>query len=150
MSNKMADVGAEQGKLKELLSLVAAGEALLSVGCIQALKCHTNKCPAGITTQNPWLSRGLDPELKSARVANYIVTLRKEILALSRAVGAAHPAQVSAHDIEILNDRFGSQTLSEVLGGRGRGTPTDGDRPVSGGSTVRLATFPATLRRAPR
>lgn len=100
-------------------------EALLSIGCIQALKCHTNRCPAGITTQSPWLSRGLDPHLKSERVAHYIVTLRKELLALARAAGVAHPAMVPAHHIEIINDRFGTETLADVLGGRGRGLAAD-------------------------
>jgi hypothetical protein len=94
-------------------------EALLSIGCIQALRCHTNKCPAGITTQSAWLSRGLDPELKSVRLANYIVSLRKEVLALCRACGVPHPSQISANDIEMIDDRFGAQTLADVLGGRG-------------------------------
>jgi len=98
-----------------------AREGLLSIGCIQALKCHTNKCPTGITTQSPWLTRGLDPELKSVRLANYIVSLRKELLALARACGVEHPAQVAADRIEILNDRFGAQTVAQLLGGRGRG-----------------------------
>ncbi len=99
-------------------------EALLSIGCIQALKCHTNHCPTGITTQSKWLSHGLDPELKSVRVANYIATLRKEILALCHACGFEHPAQVTADQIEMLDDRFGSHTLAEILGGRGRGVGT--------------------------
>ena len=124
-------------------------EALLSVGCIQALKCHTNKCPTGITTQSEWLSRGLDPELKAVRLANYIVTLRKEILAVCRAAGATHPAHVSARDIEILNDRFGSQTLADVLGGRGRGTPAEEDPRQRVGSTVRVTAFPVAFRRDP-
>jgi glutamate synthase domain-containing protein 2 len=96
-------------------------EALLSIGCIQALSCHTNRCPTGITTQSPWLSRGLDPELKAVRLANYIVTLRKELLALSHACGATHPSLVSASEIEMIDDRFGSQTLAALLGGRGHG-----------------------------
>lgn len=28
---------------------------MLAVGCIQALRCDTNKCPAGVATQNPKL-----------------------------------------------------------------------------------------------
>jgi glutamate synthase domain-containing protein 2 len=58
-----------------------AREALLAIGCIQAQQCHTGHCPTGVTTQNPWLVAGLDLTLKSARLANYLVTLRKEILA---------------------------------------------------------------------
>jgi glutamate synthase domain-containing protein 2 len=98
-------------------------EALLSIGCIQALKCHTNHCPTGITTQNAWLSRGLDPTLKSVRLANYVVTLRKELIALTRACGATHPALVLPDQLEMLDDRFGAKTVAEVFGGRGSGRP---------------------------
>jgi len=41
---------------------------LFSLGCIQALQCNTNKCPTGITTQNPDLVRGLVVEEKWKRV----------------------------------------------------------------------------------
>lgn len=103
-------------------------EALLAIGCIQAQRCHTNHCPTGITTQNRWLVRGLDPSLKSARLANYIVTLRKELLALSRACGVPHPALITADQLELLDDRFGSRTIAEAFGyPRGVGMPSDGD-----------------------
>ena len=103
-------------------------EALLAIGCIQALRCHTNRCPTGVTTQSRWLSHGLDPELKSVRLANYVVSLRKELLALSRACGVNHPALVTANQLEILDDRFGSRTVADLLGGRGRGVSFDDDR----------------------
>jgi len=86
-------------------------EALMSIGCIQAQRCHTGMCPSGVATQNKWLMHGLDPELKSARMSNYIVTLRKELLQLSRACGVCHPALVSPEYLEILDDRFGSKTV---------------------------------------
>ena len=35
-----------------------AREAMLSIGCIQAQKCHTDRCPAGVTTQDPRLQAG--------------------------------------------------------------------------------------------
>ncbi|GAA5480838.1 FMN-binding glutamate synthase family protein [Haloferula sargassicola] len=44
---------------------------MFSVGCIQAQRCDTNSCPTGVTTQNPKLVRGLVPEQKAPRVANY-------------------------------------------------------------------------------
>lgn len=103
-------------------------EALLSIGCIQALRCHTNRCPTGVTTQNPWLSRGLDPALKAVRLANYVATLRKELLALSRACGVGHPSRVTAHQIEILDDRLGARTVAQLFGGRGRGVSFEEDR----------------------
>jgi glutamate synthase domain-containing protein 2 len=40
----------------------AARSFLFSLGCIQALKCNTNTCPTGITTQDPDLSWGLVSE----------------------------------------------------------------------------------------
>lgn len=43
---------------------------LLALGCIQALRCHTGTCPAGICTQNPALYRGVVPKEKAVRVAN--------------------------------------------------------------------------------
>ncbi len=107
-----------------------AREALLSIGCIQALRCHTNHCPTGIATQSAWLARGLDPGLKSVRLANYVVTLRKELLALSRACGVPHPSLVTPHQIEILDGRFGSRTVADLLGGRGLGLGFESD-PVS-------------------
>ena len=66
-------------------------EAMLSIGCIQAQRCHTGRCPTGVTTNSAWLQRGLDPALKSVRAANYLVQLRKELLQLSRACGVLSP-----------------------------------------------------------
>lgn len=102
-------------------------EALLAIGCIQALRCHTNHCPTGIATQNAWLSHGLDPALKSVRVATYLITLRKELVALSRACGVEHPALISAEQIEILDGRFGARTAAAIFGGRGRGLAAEAE-----------------------
>ena len=35
-----------------------ARESMMAIGCIQALKCHTDHCPAGVATQNRWLTSG--------------------------------------------------------------------------------------------
>ena len=93
-----------------------AREAMISIGCIQAQKCHTGHCPTGIATQNRWLMRGLDPTLKSARAANYIVALRKELLRLSHACGVTHPALITTDHFEILDDRFGAVSATEIFG----------------------------------
>jgi glutamate synthase domain-containing protein 2 len=91
-------------------------EPLLAIGCIQAQRCHTNHCPTGIATQNRWLVRGLDPQLKSVRLANYIMELRHELLAIARTCGVEHPALISPTQLELLDDRFGSRTVAAVFG----------------------------------
>ena len=94
-----------------------AREAMMSVGCIQAQICHTNKCPAGVATQNKWLMSGLDPELKSARFANYIKTLRKEIVELTHACNYEHPSQMTMHDIEVgMGEAKSTQSLESSFG----------------------------------
>ena len=44
---------------------------MFSLGCIQALRCHQNTCPTGVTTHNKRLQRALVVEEKYLRVANY-------------------------------------------------------------------------------
>ncbi|MDH5643133.1 MAG: glutamate synthase-related protein, partial [Gemmatimonadota bacterium] len=98
-----------------------AREPLLAIGCIQSQKCHTGHCPTGITTHNRWLVRGLDPTLKSVRLAHYMITLRKEIVRLSHAMGVSHPSLATTESIEILNGDMQSRSLAEISG-YGNGT----------------------------
>ncbi|MBM74581.1 MAG: FMN-binding glutamate synthase family protein [Proteobacteria bacterium] len=93
-----------------------AREAMLAVGCIQAQHCHTGSCPAGVATQNKWLQRGLNVENKSVRMARYIQSFRKELLALSHAAGYEHPGQFGGYDIEFSSGINKFSTLSEILG----------------------------------
>ena len=93
-----------------------AREAMLSIGCIQAQRCHTGKCPTGVATQDKWLMRGLDPTLKSARLANYLATLRKELTHLSHACGVTHPSLVPLDALAIVDGADGARSAREVFG----------------------------------
>ena len=44
---------------------------MFSLGCIQALRCNTNECPAGVATQDKMLIKGLDVTDKSERVYHF-------------------------------------------------------------------------------
>ncbi len=91
-----------------------AREAMLSIGCIQAQRCHSGHCPAGVATHNRWLMRGLDPNLKSVRLGNYVVTLRQELLKLSHTCGVEHPSLITPDHFEILDGNLtgiSSETL---------------------------------------
>jgi glutamate synthase domain-containing protein 2 len=106
-----------------------AREAMLSIGCIQAQICQTGKCPTGVATHNKWLMRGLDPTDKSARLANYITILRKEILQLCFACGVRHPAMITTDSFEILNEGFQSHSVKECFRLQGISTvPGEDDR----------------------
>jgi glutamate synthase domain-containing protein 2 len=67
---------------------------LLALGCIQALQCNKNTCPVGLTTHDPKLTRGLDIEMKSERVANYVRALEKEHGELLAALGCRSHRQL--------------------------------------------------------
>jgi glutamate synthase domain-containing protein 2 len=91
-------------------------EAMLSIGCIQAQRCHTGHCPAGVATQNQWLMRGVDPNHKSARLANYIKVLRKEIHRVCHASGISHPCLMDSHQVEISDEHLGLRSLEAIYG----------------------------------
>ena len=90
--------------------------AMFSIGCIQAQKCHTDRCPTGVATQQPRLTRGLVPDLKSVRCANYLAGLRFELERLARTCGVIHPSLVPAAQIEILGGDWRSMPLPGVFG----------------------------------
>lgn len=104
-------------------------EAMLAIGCIQAQRCHTDSCPTGVATQSPWLTRGLDPTPKSVRCANYIKTLRRDLLRVAEACALEHPTLIQPKDLEILDGSVGGSSLAELYGYRpGWGLPSDADR----------------------
>lgn len=106
-----------------------AREAMLALGCVQALKCHTDTCPTGVATQNAWLARGVVPDVKAVRVANYIKTLRRDLVRVAEACGVEHPGLISTESIDILGGRTGSTPLHEVYGYEpGMGLPSAADR----------------------
>ncbi|MDT0558815.1 FMN-binding glutamate synthase family protein [Ichthyenterobacterium sp. W332] len=78
-----------------------AREAMMSIGCIQAQICHTNRCPAGIATQSKWLQNGINIPLKSERLAQYFKTFKKELIEITHAAGYEHPCQFNMSDVEM-------------------------------------------------
>ncbi len=78
-----------------------AREAMMSIGCIQAQVCHTNRCPTGIATQSKWLQNGINAPLKSERLAQYFNTFKKELIEITHAAGYEHPCQFGMNDIEM-------------------------------------------------
>ena len=91
-------------------------EAMLSIGCIQAQRCHTDHCPTGVATQSPWRNRGLVPESKGERCGRYLITLRHEMLDVARVCGAEHPRLIDPELINMVVDNFHQRTVHEIMG----------------------------------
>jgi glutamate synthase domain-containing protein 2 len=93
-----------------------AREAMMSAGCIQAMRCHTGNCPAGIATHSWWLQRGYDEKDKSVRIARFIKTLRRDILHLCYAAGHDHPSKFNTESVMVRHPEKGFVTLKEIVG----------------------------------
>lgn len=72
---------------------------MITVGCIQTLRCHTNACPVGVATTDPDLEKALVIEEKKHRVANYTITMRKGLFRIAAAAGLETPTQLSQENI---------------------------------------------------
>ncbi len=93
-----------------------AREAMLSIGCIQAQKCHTDRCPAGIATQSSYLQHAVQPEIEALRFARFCQSLRSEILSVTHACGYEHPSEFTMEDIELGAGPAQFKTLKELYG----------------------------------
>ena len=67
---------------------------MFSLGCIQSLSCHTDKCPTGVTTQDVTRSRALVVPDKTARVYNYHQATLETLAELVAAAGLDHPRDI--------------------------------------------------------
>lgn len=53
--------------------------ALIAVGCTVCQKCYTGKCPWGITTQDPYLGKRVNPDIGTRRLNNLLRAWSLEI-----------------------------------------------------------------------
>ncbi len=85
---------------------------MFSLGCIQALRCHSNTCPTGITTHNERLQQGLVVEEKFTRVANYAKGMNKEIEMIAHSCGVAHGRMLKREHVRIVQTSGQSMSLN--------------------------------------
>ena len=94
--------------------VVSARGFMFALGCIQALKCNRNTCPTGITTHDKQLQRGLDPTVKSERVANYVAKIRYGVGLIAHSCGVAHPRALKRFHCRIVQANGLSIPLDEL------------------------------------
>lgn len=87
---------------------------MFALGCIQALQCNKNTCPTGITTHDPKLQYGLDPENKAVRVANYAKNMTKEIGIIAHSCGVPEPRRLKRYHARIVMDNGRSVAMEEL------------------------------------
>lgn len=88
---------------------------MFALGCIQALQCNKNTCPTGVTTHDPRLQKGLVPEDKALRVANYIKNLVKEVGMLAHACGVKEPRELRRWHARVVADNGKSVPLDQLF-----------------------------------
>ena len=88
---------------------------MFALGCIQAMKCHNNTCPTGITTHNPKLQRGLVMEEKAERVFHYANNMAHEVAILCHSCGVEEPRQLKRHHARIVRENGFSVSLAEMF-----------------------------------
>jgi glutamate synthase domain-containing protein 2 len=66
---------------------------MFSLGCIQAMKCGSGRCPTGVTAVDPKLIRGLDPADKAVRVAKYAKRMQDEVEIIAHSCGLENASQ---------------------------------------------------------
>ncbi|WP_375201204.1 FMN-binding glutamate synthase family protein [Hyphococcus sp.] len=91
---------------------------MFSVGCIQAMRCHTNNCPTGVTTHKKHLQNGLDPKVKAKQVANYVEKMRKDVAMIAHSCGAPHARALKPLHVRIQQADGTSVPLDELMAKR--------------------------------
>lgn len=72
---------------------------MLSLGCIQALKCNTNECPTGVATSDPHLAKGLVVPHKSERVYRFHRETVRHYVELLSAMGYQNSSELKRSDV---------------------------------------------------
>lgn len=81
---------------------------MFSLGCIQARKCETNRCPTGVATQDPMRANGLSVPDKSARVQRFHASTIRHLLKLVSVTGLSAPADFTP---ELIHHRLNNREV---------------------------------------
>lgn len=85
---------------------------MFALGCIQALRCHSNTCPTGVTTHQKHLQRALVVEEKYLRVANYVNNMNREIDMIAHSCGLRHARELGREHVRIVQANGQSVALN--------------------------------------
>jgi len=78
--------------------------------------CHTGKCPVGIATQNPELTKRLDPDEAAERVANFLNSMTMEMALLTRSLGKSDVHSLEPEDLAALTIEASAMARVPLVG----------------------------------
>ncbi|WP_290906054.1 glutamate synthase-related protein [Halomonas sp.] len=87
---------------------------MFSLGCIQAMNCHSDRCPSGVATQDPRRSRHLDVADKSERVYHYHRNTLEALVEMLSAAGLERPADLRPEHIMRRVSRHETRSYAEL------------------------------------
>jgi glutamate synthase domain-containing protein 2 len=87
---------------------------MITVGCIQALKCESNACPVGVATTDPHLQKALVIDEKKHRTANYVITMRKGLFRIAAATGLDSPVHFKREHVVYKDEKGKAWSLEEI------------------------------------
>ncbi|GEQ98316.1 FMN-binding glutamate synthase family protein [Iodidimonas gelatinilytica] len=79
----------------------AARGFMFSLGCVQTRKCHTDRCPTGIATQNHWRQAGLVVADKGPRCYQFHKNTIHALAHYVASAGLDHPSQLRPHHLRV-------------------------------------------------
>ncbi len=95
--------------------VVSARGFMFALGCIQAMKCNRNTCPTGVTTHDKRLQRGLVPEDKAVRVAQYQQNMEKGVCVIAHSCGVAEPRRLRRFHCRMVLDTGWTEPLDALF-----------------------------------
>ena len=102
---------------------------MFAVGCIQAQRCNTNRCPVGVTTQDPKLQRALVVPDKADRVRGFHKNTVHALAEFVAAMGLDHPSELAPHHVVRRVNATQVMSLDEIYPFLTRGQLVDGIGP---------------------
>lgn len=96
--------------------IALANSALQAIGCVAARICHTNNCPAGITTQNPELRKKLDIDQAAQRLNRFLQASNELMKSMARGCGHSKLNQFNKNDLATVSTQMAQLSGIEFAG----------------------------------
>jgi glutamate synthase domain-containing protein 2 len=125
----------------------AARGFMFALGCLQSQRCHTNRCPVGVATQDPTRARALAVNDKAERVRSFHRHTVDALMEIVAAAGLDHPSQLAPEHVNRRISEHHAITLAETYDFLEDGQITAGELDREWRTLWRLAD-PASFRPA--